>query len=176
MNKEKPILFNTEMELIKDLGRSYPKVSSKQKVRFGLYKCPICKKLFKTRIATVKNGTSTKCRRCQVILKNTSHGHTQTRLYNIWARMKYRCSNNKNTAYRWYGAKGVSVCKEWENSFENFEKWSLENGYNEYLVLDKDILCDSNKIIPKFYSPDTCLWITASENSKECNERRRKKC
>lgn len=169
---EKPILFNTEMKLIKDLGMSYPKASSKQKVRFGLYECPICKKLFKTRISTVKNGTSTKCRSCQTIIKNTSHGDTKTRLYNIWARMKYRCNNSKNPAYKWYGAKGVSVCKEWNSNFENFKKWALENGYKENLVLDKDILCSKNKIVPKIYSPSTCLWITPSENSKERNRRK----
>jgi len=167
----KPILFNTEMELIKDLGMSYPKISSKQKVRFGLYKCPICNEVFKTRVATVKNGTSTKCRSCQVIIKNTSHGDTKTRLYNTWARMKYRCNNKNNSAYKWYGAKGTSVCKEWDDSFENFKKWALENGYKEDLVLDKDILCGKHGIFPKIYSPDTCLWITVSENSKERNGR-----
>lgn len=170
---EKPILFNSEMELIKDLGRSYPNPLCKQKVSFGLYKCPVCGLPFKTRKATVKNGTSTKCRSCSVTIKNTTHGETQNRLYNIWARMKYRCGNNKNPAYKWYGEKGVSVCKEWNGSYTKFREWSLKNGYREDLVLDKDILCERNNVIPKIYSPDTCMWVTASENSKERNGRRK---
>lgn len=166
-------LFNTEMELIEDLGRMYPNLKCKQKARFGLYKCPICGLAYKTRTATVKNGSSTKCRSCSVVIIKTTHHETKTRLYNIWARMKYRCENNKIPAYKWYGGKGVSVCEEWNKSYIKFRDWSLNNGYREDLVLDKDILCEKNNIIPKIYSPETCVWITVTENSKECNERRK---
>ena len=167
----KPIIFNTEMELIEDLGLSYPKPTSKQKVRFGIFKCPICHNPFKTRVSTVKNGTTTKCRSCQVTIKNTKHNDTDSRLYNIWARMKYRCENQNNPAFKYYGAKGVSVCEEWKQSYIKFKEWALSNGYKNNLVLDKDILCENLKINPKIYSPDTCMWITLSENSKERNGR-----
>ena len=113
------------MELIKDLGRSFPNPSCKQKVSFGLYRCPVCGIPFKTRKATVKNGTTTKCKSCSTKISNTTHNETDSRLYNIWARMKYRCYNKKNPAYKWYGRKGVYVCDEWKNSYVNFRDISL---------------------------------------------------
>lgn len=167
--KETGLIFNTEMTLLKDMGMQYKKIGDKQKVRLGLYSCPICREPFITRMSTVKNGSSTKCRKCQVILKNTKHNRSKTRLYNIWARMKYRCYNPKNPAFRWYGNEGVTVCKEWVDNFPEFEKWAISNGYKENLVLDKDFLCHKYNIYPKIYSPRTCKWVTVSENSKERN-------
>lgn len=39
--------------------------------------------------------------------------------YNSWRGMKERCKNPKHIRYKWYGAKGVQVCDDWE-SFDNF--------------------------------------------------------
>lgn len=55
------------------------------------------------------------------------HGqHTRlngkTKEYIAWDRMKSRCSNPKNRSYRWYGAKGVTVCEQWLKSFSEFFK------------------------------------------------------
>lgn len=33
--------------------------------------------------------------------------------YGIWQNMLYRCYNPKDTAYVYYGQKGVTVCKRW---------------------------------------------------------------
>jgi hypothetical protein len=40
--------------------------------------------------------------------------------YNIWNLMKCRCSCQTNKKYYMYGAKGVSVCQRWKDSFANF--------------------------------------------------------
>lgn len=37
----------------------------------------------------------------------------ETRLYNIWNKMKDRCNNNKTDCYKNYGGRGICVCKEW---------------------------------------------------------------
>ena len=46
----------------------------------------------------------------------------------------------------------------------------MSNGYDDTKVLDKDILCDENNLNPKFYSPDTCLWVTPEENTFQANK------
>jgi hypothetical protein len=34
--------------------------------------------------------------------------------------MRARCNNDYATNYEWYGARGITVCDRWQNSFENF--------------------------------------------------------
>ena len=47
--------------------------------------------------------------------------------------------NENILCYDRYGKKGITVCKEWVESFDNFKKWSLENfetDFNKYLAED----------------------------------------
>lgn len=65
---------------------------------------------------------------CGCIMKGLAryetHGHTKssqtTKTYNCWANMKQRCINPKNHKFKSYGARGITVCDEWANSFEKF--------------------------------------------------------
>ena len=71
--------------------------------------------------------------------------------------MKERCYNSKRPAYKNYGGKGVVMCDEWCNSFQNFYDWAMRNGYQDDLTIDR---IDSNGN----YEPLNCRWITLSEN------------
>ncbi len=46
------------------------------------------------------------------------------RSYHTWMAMIQRCENPKNRAYRYYGGRGISVCKRWQD----FEKFSCRYG------------------------------------------------
>lgn len=87
-----------------------------------------------------------------------NHGDTHTRLYSIWKSMKYRCSCANWKPYQWYGAKGITVCDEWNNSYEAFKRWSMSNGYDEKLELDRIDVTGN-------YTPDNCRWITHHEQT-----------
>lgn len=89
---------------------------------------------------------------------NYTHGKCKTRLYNIWAGIKGRCSNPNVSSYHIYGERGIKICKEWDSSFESFEKWALENGYKDDLSIDRiDVNGD--------YTPQNCKWSTNKEQS-----------
>jgi len=114
-------------------------------------------------------GKSTKCRSCARKIscsgKNNPsfrHGyssinHPQFHMHYIWSSMKQRCNNPKTNNYHRYGGRGIKVCKEWEESFENFLKDMGERplGYS----IDR---IDNEK----GYQPDNCKWVTKEEN---CN-------
>ncbi|HDR8448215.1 TPA: hypothetical protein QC311_000234 [Bacillus cereus] len=73
------------------------------------------------------------------------------RLYTSWKNMKSRCLNEKNKSYRHYGGKGVVICEAWL-SYEIFYNWSITNGYEDNLTLDR-IDNDGN------YELNNCRWV-----------------
>lgn len=102
--------------------------------------------------------------------KNCKYKSEKTKLEGVSAKhplyrklqgMKSRCSNPKNPNYSSYGGRGIKVCEEWQGrqGFYNFLHWSLENGWEEGLTIDR-INPDGN------YEPSNCRYITLSENSK----------
>ena len=92
-----------------------------------------------------------------------THGMTNTRLYSIWCNMKARCNNPKSIEYYLYGGRGITVCKQWQTSFQAFADWAFANGYTDQLTIDR-IDVDGN------YTPKNCRWLTPAEQA--LNQRR----
>jgi hypothetical protein len=49
------------------------------------------------------------------------HGKSNTKLYKSWYDMIRRCTDKNNRKYNIYGGRGISICNEWRNNFEEFE-------------------------------------------------------
>lgn len=87
-----------------------------------------------------------------------THDKSKTPEYNIWRQMRQRCNNPTAYYYKWYGARGITVCERWDSSFETF----LEDMGTK--PTPKHTLDRVNN--DEGYSPENCAWKTRKEQAQ----------
>ena len=114
----------------------------------------------------VKDNLSRSC--CGVGMIGYINTREHWKEYKIWEDMIYRCYSQTDKSYKYYGAKGVTVCDRWHRFDFFFEDITKIHGFNQDLFnqgklrLDKDILSIENKL----YSPQTTMWVSDLTNQK----------
>ncbi len=86
------------------------------------------------------------------------HGMSSFPEYNSWFNMINRCYNIKNISYKYYGARGITVCWQWKNSFTAFYE---DVGPKPFPKAQIDRI--NNDL---GYFLENCHWVTPAQNSQ----------
>jgi len=86
-----------------------------------------------------------------------THNKCATKEYYTWRNIIGRCKYKCCDSYLEYGEKGIVICKEWENSFENFY-----NDMGRAPTCEHSIDRIDNT---KGYCKNNCRWVTSSEQA-----------
>ena len=95
----------------------------------------------------------------------------EDRLYAIWDSMRSRCKKPTDKSYYLYGARGISVCQEWDDYYVMFKEWALSNGYNYSAPYGQ---CTLDRIdVDGNYEPSNCRWVDSKtqQSNRRCSKK-----
>lgn len=140
--------------------------------KFFLFRCD-CGTEKEINSANVKRGLtqSCGCLHSEVISTKgrpemTKHGLNLHPLYNTWVGMMNRCYNTTRHNYKYYGARGITVCERWRNSVALFIEDVGEKPSPRHTI---DRIDNSGN-----YEPGNVRWATQHEQN--LNTRKRGTC
>jgi|UPI0004BB07BF hypothetical protein len=83
----------------------------------------------------------------------------------LFGNMKRRCYNPRNSHFRYYGGRGITIHDTWLSNPAAFYDWAIDSGYSPGLSIER-IDNDGN------YEPGNCKFILPAEQSSNTRRNR----
>jgi hypothetical protein len=167
VNYNRKNLIGSKFGIITIIEHLPDKITNGRRIRIVQGRCD-CGSVKTYRVANIRYQKSCGCLTVDIIRKTaTTHGLTNHPLHTTWGNMINRCYNSKTDSFYLYGARGIGVCRKWRNSYKEFYDWSVANGWQKGLEIDRYPNKKGN------YQPSNCRWVTqkVNQNNKTTNRR-----
>lgn len=112
-------------------------------------------------VEKIKRGTDIKLGRikscgCLDMDRKRKHGLHKTPEYYVWLAMRSRCQKKNHKDYKYYGGRGIKLCKRWEDPLVFIKDMGPRpKGYSIERVNNNGD-----------YKPSNCKWIPIKDQSK----------
>lgn len=132
--------------------------------------CTKCKKILSEKDFhkdwTKKDAMRPICKECASKIVKENKEKLQKKhngLIDVYYDIKKRCYDKTSVSYKRYGARGITMCTQWENDRQAFFDWCITNGYKKGLQIDR---IDNDK----GYCPENCRFVTRAENQHNTSQ------
>ncbi len=82
---------------------------------------------------------------------------TVLKLSKVYHDLKSRCTDKNHPFWRYYGGRGINLCRAWKKNQMRFILWCFRNGWKAELEIDR-------KVNDRGYYPSNCRFVTHQRN------------